>query len=337
MQIGPAIAGEVEQLTIFQRSPAWIAPFEKFGRPIPEDLSDLLRACPLYHAWYWARLFWQFGDKVIDALRIDPEWAHPERAVNARNDGHREFFTRYLNEKLAGRPDLIEKTLPSYPPFGKRILLDNGWFEMLKRENVSLVAQPVTEVGPNRVVDAAGTAHEVDVIVWATGFDTSRFVATLDVLGVDGVSLRDAWDDDDPRAFLGVCTPGFPNFFMLGGPNSFPGSGSFIFFMEVQMRYLRRLLGEMFEHDIVAIEPTVAANDAYNRRVDEMHAETIWTHPGMRTYYRNSKGRVVYVMPFLNVEYWEMTREADLDDYEVTTRHERSGAPASGPRAGTGE
>ena len=317
MQIGPAIADEVERLTVFQRSPAWVAPFDKFGKPIPEDLSDLLRACPLYHAWYWARLFWQFGDKVIDALRIDPDWTHPDRSVNARNDGHREFFTRYLKEKLAGRPDLIEKTLPTYPPFGKRILLDNGWFDMLRRDNVTLVDEAVAGLNAKEVVTAGGESHEVDVIIWATGFDTSRFVATLDVHGIDGVSLRDAWDDDDPRAFLGVCTPGFPNFFMLGGPNSFPGSGSFIFFMEVQMRFLRRLLIEMLRRGITAIEPTASANDDYNQRVDEMHAETIWTHPGMRTYYRNSKGRVVYVMPFLNVEYWEMTKEVDLDDFEV--------------------
>ncbi len=317
MQIGPAIAEQVEHLTVFQRSPAWIAPFEKFGKPIPIELSDLLRACPLYHAWYWARLFWQFGDKVIDALRIDPDWAFPDRSVNARNDGHREFFTRYLTEQLAGRPDLIEKTLPTYPPYGKRILLDNGWFEMLRREDVTLVDEAVVQVEGNEVVTEGGGRYEADVIIWGTGFDTSRFVASLEVHGIGGVSLREAWDDDDPRAFLGLTTPGFPNFFMLGGPSSFPGSGSFIFFMEVQMRYVRRLLTTMFERGITAIAPTRAANDAYNRRVDEMHAETVWTHPGMSTYYRNSKGRVVFVMPFLNVEYWEMTKQVDPESYEA--------------------
>jgi 4-hydroxyacetophenone monooxygenase len=187
---------------------------------------------------------------------------------------------------------------------------------MLRRENVTLVDEAVARVGTDRVFTVGGAEHAADVIIWGTGFDTSRFVASLEVHGIGGVSLREAWNDDDPRAFLGLTTPGFPNFFMLGGPHSFPGSGSFIFFMEVQMRYMRRLLNEMFKRKIAAIAPTAEANDAYNREVDAMHEETIWTHPGMRTYYRNSKGRVVFVMPFLNVEYWDMTKRADLENYE---------------------
>lgn len=315
MQISPAIAERVEHLTIFQRSPQWVAPFDKFLQPIPDELRMLMQTCPIYHAWYWIRLFWQFGDKVIEALRVDPEWVHPERSVNARNDGHREYFTRYLTKQLGGRPDLIEKALPDYPPFGKRILLDNGWFATIRRDNVSLVTEYVTDVTPDGVIDAAEQEHAVDVIVWATGFQAARFVSSLEVRGVDGKSLREVWNDDDPRAFLGVSVPGFPNFFMLGGPNSFPGSGSFMYFMEVQMRYLRELLTTMSEQGITAVDATESANDAYNELVDSTHARTVWTHPGMQTYYRNSRGRVVFVMPFLNVEYWNMTKELDLSDY----------------------
>ena len=315
MQISPAIAPRVAELTIFQRSPQWVAPFEKFMEPIPAELRMLIQGCPLYHAWYWIRLFWQFGDKVIESLRIDPSWAHPERSVNARNDAHRQYFTRYLTRQLKGRPDLVEKTLPDYPPFGKRILLDNGWFDTIRRDNVALVTRHVTEVTPAGLIDSAGDEHDADVIVWATGFYAARFVSSLDVTGIGGVQLRDVWDDDDPRAYLGVSVPGFPNFFMLGGPNSFPGSGSFMYFMEVQMRYIRSLLTQMFELGITAVDATEQVNDAYNELVDSTHARTVWTHPGMQTYYRNSKGRVVFVMPFLNVEYWTMTRHVDLADY----------------------
>ncbi|HEY0619375.1 MAG TPA: NAD(P)/FAD-dependent oxidoreductase [Kribbella sp.] len=317
MQISPAIASRVEHLTIFQRSPQWVAPFEKFLKPIPAELRMLMQSCPLYHAWYWIRLFWQFGDKVIEALRIDPDWEHPERSVNARNDGHREYFTRYLTKQLEHRPDLIEKALPSYPPFGKRILLDNGWFATIQRDNVSLVTEYVTEVTRTGLIDGAGQEHEVDVIVWATGFQAARFVSSMDVRGADGLSLREAWDDDNPKAFLGVSVPGFPNFFMLGGPNSFPGSGSFMYFMEVQMRYLRELLTIMAERGITAVDATETANTTYNELVDSTHSRTVWTHPGMQTYYRNSRGRVVFVMPFLNVEYWNMTNELDLADYTL--------------------
>ncbi len=315
MQIGPAIVDAVEQLTIFQRSPQWVAPFEKFQKPIPPELRLLLQACPIYRAWYWVRLLWQFGDKVIEALRVDPEWEHPERAVNARNDGHRKFFTRYMEEELAGREDLLPKTLPRYPPYGKRILLDNGWFRTLKRENVSLVTERVTEVRPQSLVASDGEEREFDVVIWATGFDVVHFVASVDVRGVGGRSLREAWNDDDPRSYLGVSSPGFPNFFMLGGPHSFPGSGSFMHFMEVQVRYIRRLLTELVNRGLSAVAVREDVNDAYNDRIDELHARSVWTHPGMTTYYRNAAGRVVFVNPFLNLDYWNMTSRADLENY----------------------
>ena len=317
MQICPAIAPEVERLTIFQRTPQWVAPFENFMEDIAPPLRDLLRTCPLFHGWYWLRLFWQFGDRVIEALRVDPEWEHPERSVNARNDAHRKFFTRYIEACLDGRPDLIEKAVPTYPPFGKRILLDNGWYETLKRGNVELVTEAVAAETPTGLLTAAGEEHEFDVIVWASGFEAARFVSSLEIVGVDGTTLREAWDDDDPRAYLGVSVPAFPNMFMLGGPNSFPGSGSFMFFMEVQMRYIRRLLSEMFERDVAALDVSAEANDRYNALVDEMHESMIWTHKGMTTYQRNERGRVVFLTPFLNIEYWEMLAEPKLEDYVV--------------------
>lgn len=317
MQIVSAIGDRVGHLTVFQRSPQWVAPFDKFGLAILDPLRMLMQSCPIYRTWYWLRMFWQFGDKVIEALRKDPLWPHPERSVNARNDAHREYFTRYLKEELDGRQDLFDKCLPTYPPFGKRILLDNGWFRTLRRDNVTLVTEAVSEVREHSLVSASGEEYAADVVIWATGFDVARFVSSLDVRGVDGISLRAAWNDDDPRAYLGISVPGFPNFLMLGGPHSFPGSGSFMFFMEVQMRYIRRLLEQMFKKGIPAVDAREEANNKYNELVDDLHEKTVWTHPGMSTYYKNSKGRVVFVMPFLNVEYWEMTKKVNLEDYTL--------------------
>jgi 4-hydroxyacetophenone monooxygenase len=328
MQIACAVAEEVDELIIFQRSPQWVAPFDKFQQPIRPELRELLRGCPLYHAWYWLRLFWQFGDKVIESLRADPDWPHLDRSMNARNDGHRQFFTRYLESELEARPELIAKALPHYPPFGKRILLDNGWYRTLLRENVALVDAGVAEVREHSLVTETGDEYDLDAVVWATGFDVAHFLASMDVRGRDGTTIREAWDDDDPRAYLGVSVPGFPNLFILGGPNSFPGSGSFMYFMEVQMSYIRRLLTAMVDSGLVAIEASRAATDAFNERVDELHAEMVWTHPGMSTWYRNSRGRVVFLMPFLNVEYWGMTQRADLENYTV---HPRSTAANRSP------
>jgi 4-hydroxyacetophenone monooxygenase len=317
MQIACAVAAEVEELVIFQRSPQWVAPFDKFQAPIPDGLRLLLKTSSIYRAWYWLRLFWQFGDRVIEALRVDPDWEHPERSVNGRNDAHRRFFTRYLEDELEGRPDLIVKALPDYPPYGKRILLDNGWYRMLRRDNVTLVADSVAEVREHSLVSGQGEEYDVDVVIWATGFDVARFVGSIEVRGIGGTTLREAWHDDDPRAFMGVSVPAFPNFLMLGGPNSFPGSGSFMYFMELQMRYIGRLLRKMFRERLGAIAASPEATAAFNETVEALHEQMVWTHPGMSTWYRNRHGRVVFAMPFLNLDYWEMTERADFENYIV--------------------
>jgi len=317
MQIVPAIADKVDELLVFQRTPPWVAPFEKFLQPIDEHARYLLKTFPLYRTWYWLKLYWQFGDKVLDALRKDPEWPYPDRAVNARNDGHREYFTQYIRDELGDRADLIEKVVPSYPPYGKRILLDNGWYSALCRPNVHLVTEAVRSVTESGVVTDSGTPYDVDVLVWATGFDATRFVASLDIIGRDGVSLRAAWDDDDARAYLGVTVPGFPNLFLLGGPNSFPGSGSFMYFMEVQMRYIGRLLEELFDAEAHAIDVRHDVFDEYNELLDRTSQMTVWTHPGTTTYFRNARGRLLFVSPFRNVEYWTRATGSSIEDYEM--------------------
>jgi 4-hydroxyacetophenone monooxygenase len=318
MQIVPAIARDVRSMTVFQRTPPWVAPFEKFMQPIDVRVRYLLREFPLYRAWYWLKLYWQFGDKVLDALRKDPEWPHPERAVNARNDGHRQFFTEYIKDELGDRVDLFEKVLPTYPPFGKRILLDNGWYRALCQPNVTLVDEGVASVQSNGVVTQSGDLHEADILVWATGFQASRFVSSFDVVGRGGTTLREAWDDDDARAYLGVTVPGFPNLFMLGGPNSFPGSGSFMYFMEVQMRYIARLIEAMTSNGLSTIDVRQDVFEQYNDLVDRTSETTVWTHPGTTTFFRNDRGRLVFVSPFRNVEYWSRAKNSGLSDYDIT-------------------
>ena len=320
MQICPAIAPDVKHLTVFQRSPQWVAPFEKFMKDIPEELRWLIAHSPIYKSWYWVRLFWQFGDNVITALEKDDNWDHPERSMNRQNDGHREFFTKYMQDKLGARADLLEKTLPSYPPFGKRILLDNGWFEAITRDNVSLVAEAVVEVDETGLITSSGAHHEVDVIVWASGFETTQFLSSLEVRGKGGVTLRESWREEDPRAYLGITTPGFPNLFMIGGPHSIPGSGSYIFNAELQMRYVTQVLTWMVDHKAASVDVKSSVNDTYNDLIDKTHDRLVWKHPGMTTYYRNSKGRVVFIAPFKNIDFWHMAKKPKMEDFEVVPR-----------------
>jgi 4-hydroxyacetophenone monooxygenase len=318
MQLVPAIAPNVRSVTVFQRSPQWAAPFELFQADIPEPLQWLIASVPAYRLWYRLRAGWTFNDRIHATLQKDPAWEHPERAVNAINDAHRRFFTRYLTEELRDRPDLLDKVLPDYPPYGKRILLDNGWYRTLTRDNVHLVTDRIARITVDGVMTQDGTVHELDVLVCATGFQATRFLSPMEIRGRSGRSLRDAWDDDDARAYLGITVPDYPNLLMIYGPNAQGGhGGSLIGTAEIQAHYVVSLLRQMVERGIGAIEPRQEVYDAYNRRVDEAHAKMIWTHPGMATYYRNSRGRVVVNTPWRVVDYWGMTREADLGEYVV--------------------
>jgi 4-hydroxyacetophenone monooxygenase len=321
MQVGPEIQNTVASLTIFQRSPHWVAPNDQFRKPIPEPLRFLLREVPLYRVWYRLRLGWTFGDRFHTALQKDPNWPHPERSMNKINDSHRAFFTQYIASELGDRKELVDKVVPSYPPFGKRMLMDNGWYRMLRNERVKLVSDSIVEIGPDRIITKGGAEHEADVLVVATGFDVLRFLTAFEVHGRSGQSLREVWNDDDARAYLGLAMPDFPNFFCLYGPNLQPGhGGSLIFVVEMQMRYIMDLLKQMLHQGIGAVECRQDVHDAYNERVDKAHANMVWTHPGMETYYRNARGRVVVNGPYRNATFYDMTRTADLDDFIVEPR-----------------
>jgi 4-hydroxyacetophenone monooxygenase len=321
MQVVPAVAPHAGHLTVFQRSPQWVAPNDMYFQPVGDRVHWLMDHVPFYHQWYRFRLSWTFMDKVHASLQKDRDWPHPERSVNALNDAHREHFAKYLLDELEGRPDLQRKALPDYPPFGKRMLLDNGWFRALRRDNVELVTDGVTALTSTGVQTADGTEHEVDIVVFATGFQAQKPLTPLHITGRSGRSIRDHWGDDNPQAYLSITAPDFPNLFFTYGPAGNLGhGGSFIVLAESQSRYIVDMVCRMVEGDFKVVECRQDVHDEYNKRLDDAHAEMIWTHQGMNTWYRNSRGRVVTTMPWRVLDFWEMTRKADLDDYHVEPR-----------------
>lgn len=321
MQVGPEIQNQVESLTIFQRSPHWASPFEQFRKPIPEPIRFLFNEVPLYRNWYRMRLGWTYNDRVYDSLHKDPNWAHPERSLNAVNDGHRAYFTDYIKRELGERGDLLDKVLPSFPPFGKRMLMDNGWYRMLRNPKVELVDSAIERIEGNRVITRDGASHAGDVLLIATGFNVLQFLSTYDLVGRSGRNLRDVWGDEDASAYLGTVVPDFPNFFTLYGPNLQPGhGGSFIFVAEMQVRYAMQMIDAMARNGLGAVECKPEVHDRYIEKVDAIHENMVWTHPGMTTYYRNSKGRIVVNSPYRNVDFFAMTRHVDLDDYNAEPR-----------------
>jgi 4-hydroxyacetophenone monooxygenase len=319
MQLVPSIADRVASLTVYQRSAQWSRPVAGYSDPISEGAQWLLAHLPFYVQWYRFNMFWRYGDGLLPFLRKDPDWPHPDRAVNKGNDRHRQELTDFILSELKDRPDLIEKCVPSYPPYGKRILLDNGWFRTLTRPNVKLVITPIDHFTPEGIVASDGKPRPADIIVVSTGFKVTEMAARLNITGRDGKPLAEAWANDNPTAYLGLTVPDFPNFFTMLGPNSGPAhGGSVIFQSECQSRYITACLVEMIERDIAAIDVRQDAHDKYVREVDAEHEQLIWTHPGMSTYYRNKQGRVFSAMPWRFVDYWRMTHDPDLSQYRQT-------------------
>ena len=325
MQTAPEIQDQVESLTIYQRSNHWAAPFEQFRKPVADSMRFLFQECPMYRNWYRVRLGWTFNDRIHTALHKDPNWAHPERSLNAQNDAHRAYFTQYVVSELGDKADeLLDKVLPTYPPFGKRMLMDNGWYKMLRNPRVELVEDRIDHIEANKVVTVGGEEREADVLVLATGFDVLRLINTYETVGRSGVSLREAWEDDNAQAYMGTVVPDFPNYFMLYGPNLQPGhGGSLIFVVEMQVRYIMDMIAKMAAQGLGAVEVRPEVHAAYNANVDAEHENMVWTHPGMSTYYRNDRGRIVINSPYRNVDFFDMTRRVDLDEYIVEPLHQR--------------
>ncbi len=316
MQIVPAIAPKVDHLTIFARSKQWAAPFPQFGREVPAGVRYLMQQVPLYRDWYQQRLTWTFNDRIHSSLFKDESWPEPHRSLNRTNDSHRRAFTKYVVEQLGDRQDLLEHVLPDFPPFAKRMLLDNGWYRTLIRDNVTLIPQHLVKIDGNMLTAANGETAEADILILATGFRAAEFLASYEVIGRDGVDLHEAWETDNARAYLGSTIPGFPNFFLLLGPNVGSGhGGSMIRSIECQTNYLMSLLDELFARRADAVEVSEDVFEAYNQRIDDAHNRMVWTHKGVDNWYRNSRGRVTAITPWRNDDFWRMTRQADPADY----------------------
>ena len=315
-QFIPVIADEVADLQIYQRTANWFFPAPAYHDDVPEGLSWLFLHVPHYMHWYRFWLFWNTTDGLLPAATVDPAWQHPERSVSETNDQLRGLLTMYLQSQYTDRPDLLEKILPSYPPTAKRVLIDNGiWAETVKRDHVHLITDEIQEITPRGVVTADGMERAADVIIYGTGFQASRFLMPMRVVGRGGADLTGEWDGD-ARAYMGITVPKFPNFFMLYGPNTnIVVNGSIIYFSECEVRYVLGCLRLLLEEGHRALDCKPEVHDAYNQRIDKANRLRTWGASSVNSWYKNDRGRVAQNWPFNLIEYWKQTLAPDPADY----------------------
>jgi 4-hydroxyacetophenone monooxygenase len=317
MQFIPEIAPEVGELLVFQRTPAWMVPTPDYHEAVPDGLTWLYNHVPSYSEFNRFCIFWRMGDGALAGVTVDPDWDQPG-SVGPMNEMLRMLFTEYIKGEFADRPDLLEAVTPTYPPGAKRVIRDNGvWARTLKRHNVRLVTDDIREITPTGVVTADGTAHEVDVLVYGTGFTASQFLMPMKVTGRGGVDLHEHWQGD-ARAYLGVTIPGFPNLFCLYGPNTnIVINGSIIYFSECGVRYILGLLGMLLAEGHRAIDVRRDVHDRFNVEVDAENRRMAWGASDVNTWYKNASGRITQNWPFTLLEYWRRTLQPDPADYEL--------------------
>ncbi len=321
----PEVAKVASQVTVFQRTPNWFVPAEDYHAEVAPGLAWLFRHVPHYNRWYRFFLFWRGAEGVLPATEVDDGWDGDGLSVGAANQELRDLLTMYLQLQYAERPDLLAQMVPQYPPAAKRILFDNGtWASTMQRDNVSVVGEGIETMTETGVVDGAGVHHDFDVIIYATGFEASKFLTPMKLYGRDGADLHEVWDGD-ARAYLGLTVPSFPNFFCLYGPNTnIVVNGSIIYFSECEVHYVLDALRCILENNHGAIDCKPSVHDSYNQRIDEGNAKRAWGASSVSSWYKNDLGRVAQNWPFSLLEYWQTTQAIDPSDYEILPRNEQS-------------
>jgi 4-hydroxyacetophenone monooxygenase len=318
VQFVPEVAGYAEHLVVFQRTPPWLAPTPEYHDGVPHGLRWLYAHVPSYSEWNRFWIFWKMGDASLPNVRVDPQWSQVG-SVSAANDFMRAMLTAYLEAEFADRPDLVPKVVPTYPVGAKRILRDNGvWARALKRDNVELVGEPIREITRDGIVTRDGHEFAVDVIVYGTGFEASKFLMPMTVTGRGGVDLHEQWGGD-ARAYLGITIPGFPNLFCLYGPNTnIVINGSIVYFSECEVRYVLGCIELLLRERHRALDVRKDVHDAYNERVDAENSRMAWGASDVNSWYKNEHGHVAQNWPFSLLEFWQRTLRPDPEDFELT-------------------
>lgn len=293
-QVLPAIVDVVSEATVFQRSAAWVLP--RLAREIDEDRRKLFRARPwlmrLYRWYLWL---------LMDALGV----------VSLRRDSFMNGYIKRLAEKHLEKSvkaaDLRQKLTPGYTIGCKRRVVSDDYLSTFNKPNVHLVTSPINRVESGGIRDDQGHLHEADVIIEATGFKPFDIATHVSVVGVDGKQLKDVWADKI-TSFRTMMVPGFPNFFMLLGPNSATGHTSALIMIESQARYVIKCLSFMEKEDVRQLDPDPDFTRAYNERLQKDIKKMVF-HGGCNAWYTDDNDHNYTLWPYSATRFiWELRK-----------------------------
>ena len=302
IQFVPRIAATVAGVSLFQRTPPWILP-KNDPATGPRQLWAL-RHVPLLRRTVRTWLYWTHEMRAVGFVLWPRLLAAAER--QARSHAKRQLTVGGLRERMT----------PADRIGCKRILLSNDFLPSLNRPNVHVVTEPIARVVPHGVVTADGIEHPADVLIFATGFRATDPLGAIQISGRDGVTLADAWRDG-MHARLGLAVAGFPNLFLLGGPNTGLGHNSIVFMLEAQIGHVVRCLRLLRRRQAGSIEVRVDAQAGFIRRLDRWMSKTVWLS-GCKSWYLDRNGRNTTLWPGFSVGYWWRVRRVSERDYRLT-------------------
>jgi cation diffusion facilitator CzcD-associated flavoprotein CzcO len=312
VQFIPEIAREARHVTVFQRTGNWFLP--RTNRRYPRAVKAAIRVVPGLQA-YRRRFMFEYCEALTAAIR------HPRTFGRLMHMRSAAFMRSQLRD-----PEVRRKAWPHYTFGCKRVLFSSDFLPTLQRANVSLVTEAIAGVRPAGIATADGQLHEVDCIVWSTGFRTTQFMLPMEVRGAGGSVLSESWADG-AHAHFGIAVPGFPNMFLMYGPNTNTSGGSIVFYHEAQAAYIRQALEQLRRRPAAAIEVRSDVEAASDRALQARFAGTAWTQ--CSSWYRDASGRIVANWPGYMREYYKQTRRLEPSDYRFLAHSGGSAQPST--------
>lgn len=309
VQLIPELGKVASSLSVFQRSPNWLLP--RNDRPVPPEELALLMTNPevaqklgeanrnlLYEnadVFFWQAFSWTPEGRAAYTLQA----------------------TEHLNKQVEDE-DLRAKLTPKYPVGCRRILFCDDYYLCLQEDHVHLVTEPIDKIVHQGVQTVDGKTHEFDILVYATGFETTNWNWSVDIIGSNKQSLNEVWSPT-PKAYLGITVSDFPNFFVLYGPNTNLGHNSITFMLERQIEYTVKAIDLLKTAGYKALAPSRSAQDAFNEKIQKQLEKTVWADPACNSWYKNADGFITQNWSDHTRAYAAAVSQVQLDDYEFVS------------------
>lgn len=301
-QFIPQVAQEAKQVIVFQRSPNWMLP--KQDRLYKEWEKNLVRRFPFLLKMYRLKI-WLLGGAMFFLMKN-------------KNQFFRKIFQwktkRYIRKSIDD-PELRKKLVPKYPMGAKRVLFSDDFYPSINQKNVSVITSPIQKITPSGIQTSDSVIHPMEVMIFGTGFKTNPFLIGLDIKGKNGITIQEVWKDS-PKNYLGITVNGFPNLFMMYGPNTNLGHNSIVIMSEAQANYIVQCVEEMKKNNWKSLEVKKEVLEKYHDSIQQRLRKMIWTKIET-SWYQSKNGDIPNNYPGRTMEYMRRTKRVDFSDFDI--------------------